>query len=93
MTDRRQLGDGPIVAKHAALMNKLGVLLDRAFNGNEQGEDRKNGFILIVFPFSEATEDEPRANYVSNASRDDVVIMLKEQVARFEGQSMEPGRG
>ncbi len=93
MTDRQQLGDGPIVARHVALMTKLGALLDRAFNGNAKGEDRKNGFILIIFPFSDTTEDERRANYVSNASRDDVLVMLKEQVARFEGQSMEPGHG
>lgn len=86
-----QLGDGPIDTQYREMMNQLAGLIDRAFNGEAKGPDRKNGFILILFPFDETTNDEPRMNYISNASRDDVVVMLKEQIARFEGQSMEPG--
>lgn len=88
MTER--LGDAPIQPQFRELMNKIGRILDQAFNGDAKGEDRKNGFVLIVFPFVEAefarAGQEGRANYISNAAREDVVVMLKEQIKRFEGQ-------
>jgi hypothetical protein len=43
-----------------------------------------------VFPFDE-TGGSGRCNYVSNANRDDVVMMLKEQIRRFEGQPESTG--
>jgi hypothetical protein len=41
--------------------------------------------VLLVFPFGEGEEGQ-RANYISNADREDVVTLLKEQIKRFEGQ-------
>jgi hypothetical protein len=71
-------------------MNKLGRVLDGALNGGRKGKDREFGLVLIAFPFAEAEAAKGggfgRANYISNANRDDVVIMLKEQIKRFEGQ-------
>lgn len=86
MSDR--LGDGPIEAKHHKMLNTLAHTLDELFNGDASGPDRKTGFILMVFPF----DTDGRANYISNAKRADVVIMLKEQLARFEGQPELTGR-
>lgn len=80
---QKRLGDAPIEPKHRRLMNTLAGVLDGAFNGDAKGEDREIGFVLIVFPFGER---EGRCNYISNAERSDVVIMLKHQLARFEGQ-------
>jgi hypothetical protein len=37
----------------------------------------------MVFNFGESSG---RLNYISNAERDDVMTMLKEQLARWEGQ-------
>lgn len=79
----KQLGDGPISPELVETMDDIAALLDRMFNGNKTGEDRETGFILMVFPFG---SDEGRCNYISNADRDDVVAMLKHQIARFEGQ-------
>jgi hypothetical protein len=78
-----RLGDGPIEAKHHKMMNTLAHTLDELFNGDAHGPDRQTGFILMVFPFGNT---DGRANYISNAERTDVVTMLKEQLARFEGQ-------
>lgn len=79
-----QLGDAPIQPEFVRLMNKVMGVLDEAFNPGERGKDRKVGLILLVFPFGEG---EGRCNYISNgADRKDIVVMLKEQVARFEGQ-------
>lgn len=89
MVDR--LGDGPIQAKYRDMMNRVARLLDRFFNGFDEGAARKTGFILLVFPYGEA---EGRCNYISNgARREDVIVMLKEQIARFEGQPEMKGHG
>jgi hypothetical protein len=79
----QRLGDGPSEARHHRMMNTLASTLDELFNGEATGPDRQTGFVLMVFPFHGA---EGRANYISNAERADIVIMLKEQLARFEGQ-------
>jgi hypothetical protein len=69
--------------KYAAGMKKIARAIDEAFNGPRIKEgERKTGFVLLVFDFG----DTGRCNYMSNAQRDDVVLLLKEQLARFEGQ-------
>jgi hypothetical protein len=84
------IGDGPIEDAYRATMVGVAKALDETFNGEEKGQDRKTGFVLLVFPFGEA---EGRCNYISNgASRDDIVVMLKEQIKRFEGQPEMKGR-
>lgn len=82
MTER--LGDGPIENEHRELMNAIARILNKAFNGEAKGKERKTGFILLVFPFD---SHDGRCNYISNgADRRDVVTMFKEQIKRFEGQ-------
>ncbi len=83
------LGDAPIEEKHLEVMNTVASGLDKIFNGEAKGADRKTGFILLVFPFS---DNEGRCNYISNgADRRDVVTLMKEQIARFEGQAESSG--
>ena len=78
------LGDAPIEPAYRDTMNRVAGALDEAFNGVAKGQDRKVGFVLLVFPFG---ADDGRCNYISNgASREDIIIMMREQIARFEGQ-------
>lgn len=78
------LGDGPIEERFRRQMNAVARELDQIFNGDLRGAERKVGFVLLVFPFG---ENEGRANYISNgADRRDIVMMMKEQIKRFEGQ-------
>ena len=79
---KRILGDAPIEAKYHKQMIELAQVLDQWFNGGAKGEDRKVGFALLVFDFG----NEGLANYISNADRIDMITLLKEQLARFEGQ-------
>lgn len=72
-------------------MNQLARSLDTAFNGDKRGADRENGFVLLVFPFG--ADEGARTNYISNANRRDIIVALKEIVARFEGQPEAKGRG
>ena len=82
MTSKR-IGDAPIEPKLVELMNGVAHALDVTFNGSSKSADRKTGFVLLVFPFD---DHKGRCNYISNAERNDVLTLLKEQVARFEGQ-------
>lgn len=82
--DENKLGDKPIEPHLNELMNALAQGIDTILNGQvEDVKAKRNGFILMVFPFE---GHEGRANYISNATRSDVVVMLKHQVARFDGQ-------
>jgi hypothetical protein len=89
MTDRSHtLGDAPIEEQYREQMKKLGEIIDSYFNGLAlpglpKGKKRKTGFILMVFPFGEV-KIGGRCNYV--------VVLLKEQIKRFEGQPDVTGR-
>ena len=89
MTER--LGDAPIQEKYRETMNAVAQALDSMFNGEAKGGDRETGFVLMLFPFGNA--DGARCNYISNgANRKDVVNLMKEMIARFEGQPEISGR-
>lgn len=73
--------DDHIGAEYHAMMNALAYSLDDIFNGD--AEPKKVAFVLLVTEFGEMAG---RVNYISNGDRKDVVTMLKEITARFEGQ-------
>jgi hypothetical protein len=92
MTERTrpQLGDAPIEPKYIEKMNALAHAMDELFNGEAKGDDREVGFVLMVFAYG---EKEGRCNYISNgADRKDIVVLMKEMIARFEGQPEMKGR-
>jgi hypothetical protein len=85
------LGDGPVQAEYREKMEAVAFGLDEFFNGEAKGADRTTGFVLLVFAFGDA--DGSRCNFISNgADRKDVVCLMKEMIARFEGQA-EPKTG
>jgi hypothetical protein len=77
----KKLGSGPIQPSLYTLMNKLAHALDTAFNPDKK--KREVGFVLLSFPFGESHGG--RCNYISNAEREDIVTLLKEQLSYFEG--------
>ena len=88
MTER--LGDAPIEPQYIEVMKNFARMLDTYLNGPKPQADPKNGFIVMMFPLA---GHEGRCNYISNAKREDVVIMLREQLRRFEGMPEASGRG
>jgi len=70
------------------MMQSMASALDDVLN--EKGKPKKNGFVLLVFPFD--GPEGQRTNYVSNGQRQDVVVALKEVIARFEGWAQQSGR-
>jgi hypothetical protein len=80
-----RLGDAPIQQEYHDMMNAVARALDQAFNGDAKGAARGTGFVLLVFPFGDAAG--ARCNFISNgADRLDVVTLMREMIARFEGQ-------
>jgi hypothetical protein len=72
-------------------MQGLARGIDEIFNGEKKGVERKTGFVLLVYPFGEA--EGGRCNFISNgADRRDIVNLMKEMIARFEGQPEQSGR-
>lgn len=86
---KHTLGDGPVSSEYAEMMKSIASAIDHAFNSDAKGDDKTTGFILMVFPFN---DHGGRCNYMSNAQREDVVVLLKEQLARFQGQPEVSGR-
>lgn len=83
------LGDAPISPEYHARMNLIARKLDFVLNGEAKGAARKVGFVLIQFEFGSAPS---RCNFISNgASREDIVVLFKEMIARFEGAPKQRG--
>jgi hypothetical protein len=73
--------DDPIEDEHREAMRGLARGLDQLFNGNER--PKKIGFALVIRRF-----DTPgKVNYISNAKREDIVLMMREFIARNEEQT------
>ena len=88
---RHELGDAPIEPQYVKQMKAIAQVLNETFNGDLKGKDRPTGFVLMVFPFGDAFDG--RCNYISNgADRKDIVTLMKEMIARFEGQPEMKGR-
>lgn len=88
-----ELGDEPIQEEYHLTMNAIAEALDRTFNGDKHGNDRPTGFVLMVYPFDNFDKGDSRCNYISNgADRRDIVTLMKEMIARFEGQPEQTGR-
>ena len=77
-SSRRRKAFEAEVAKH----------LDRMFNGDVPTDQRQTGFVLLVFPLNAAPG---RCNYISNSARTDVRVLLREQLAYYDGQAEQSG--
>jgi hypothetical protein len=67
-------------------MNNLAEHLDWIFNGLER--PRKIGFVLLTYKLGENIEGTGHVNYIGNSERQDVLLALKELIARWEGRYM-----
>jgi hypothetical protein len=77
----------PIQPAYVKQMNDLARMLDAMFNPGLKGHDRKVAFVVLIAEFG----DSKRCNYISNGQRADIIAMMKETIARFEGQQLKPG--
>lgn len=83
MNDEHGIGSAPIEDRYKQQMVAVARAVDEFLNGpNAHPDNRKVGFVVMVFEFGSTAG---RMNYISNASRDDVVIALREQLSCFDG--------
>ena len=75
---------GPIIEEQRQRMNELAQHLDTYFNGDAC--PKKVGFALLVYNLGEQIEGTGRINYIGNGARPDVLVALKELIARWEGR-------
>lgn len=63
--------------------------LDEFLNGEKkEGRKKRYGFVLLTFEFDHV--EGGLVNYVSNAQREDMLVAMREWLARAEGRVMEP---
>lgn len=84
-TDRELLD---LVTQAAGDAQQLARLIDALLN-YRRGPDERQAFLLLWAPFGPS----PAVNYISNCARDDATSLLKEILARWEGQPYVEGRG
>lgn len=86
------LGDGPIESAYREQMNAIADVLHETFNGPDVPISKaKVAFLLMVFPTGQP-EGKHRCNYIATADRQDVICLLREQLAYFEGMPSSTGR-
>lgn len=78
--------DSEIETRYYREMRTLASALDDCFNGDRR--PKNVCFVLLVTEFGNMAG---RVNYISNGERSDIVTMLKEVTARFEGQPEQKG--
>lgn len=61
--------------------------LDVTLNGDARRGERSIGFAIFIFEFGKT--DGGRVNYVSNAARDEMLVAVREWLARAEGRVIE----
>jgi hypothetical protein len=76
---------GPIEADQREIMRNLAGVLDRFFNPGPGA--KKIGFVLLSARFGDIQDG--RVNYISNGERADMLAMMHELIARFEGRHAE----
>jgi hypothetical protein len=74
----------PIEFDQRTMMNALAKTVDDFFN---PGDTRKIAFVILTARFGDI--EEGRVNYISNGERGDIISMMKETIARFEGRYSE----
>lgn len=86
----QRLGDAPVQAEYHAKMEAVMHTIDEYMNGAARGPDRKVGIVVMMFPYGDVSG---RCNYMSNgANRSDIVTLMREMIARFEGQPALSGK-
>lgn len=81
----KRLGDKPVEPEVIKQMEAIARTLDEFLNEGKLGEARPWGFVVMIFPFGDQTG---RCNFMSNgADRREIVVLMKEMIARFEGQA------
>lgn len=85
-----QYGDAPNEQRYRDQMIAIMKTLDEFVNPGQKAPNKKTAVVVMMFDYGDGPG---RCNYISNGvSRKDMVTLLKEQAARFEGQPEVSGK-
>lgn len=73
---------GPVDERFREKLNGLARAIDKGFNPQFPSRPKTVGFVVLLFEFGE--DPKGRCNYISNAEREDVIKLLREQADYFE---------
>lgn len=79
------MADAPIQSQYREMLNDVAAGIDDVLNGETR--PKKIGFALFMFGFGHIEAN--RVNYISNASREDMLVAVREWLARAEGRVVE----
>jgi hypothetical protein len=74
---------GPIQQKYKDQLRAIAKTLDEFLNGPDPAP-RKLGFAVLMFEIGD-NSDKAKVNYISNCQREDMLVAMKEFIARAEG--------
>jgi len=82
--------DGGSPDDRQVIINQAARGVEVALNGVARGIARQTGFVLMVFPFDRV---KMMVNYIDNGiKREDLIVLMREQLAILEGQPETSGR-
>lgn len=81
------MADAPVQQQYREMLNGLAEGIDDVLNGEVR--PKKIGFALFMFEFGHIEAN--RVNYISNAGREDMLVAVREWLARAEGRVVESG--
>lgn len=73
--------------KTTRLLQSIAQAIDSTLNAGKSGTDRKVAFVLLTYNSGAPGQ----GNYVSNADRKEMLVAMKEMLARMEGQAEQVG--
>ena len=74
----------PIEPVLRELMNSIGRLIGKALEEETKSTKEQYGFCLLMFGLSD--NEAMRMNYIANVNREDMLVAMKEFIARNEGR-------
>jgi hypothetical protein len=77
----------PIESVLREIMNDIGAAIGRTLKDATAGTGERYGFALLMFGLS--GNEYMRMNYLANVNREDMLVAMKEFIARAEGRYQE----
>lgn len=78
---------GPVQQEFVDALNSLAKHIDEVLNPDwTKGSSKRVGFALLTYHFGRDLQGTGRVNYIGNGKREDILVALKELIARWEGR-------
>ncbi len=80
------LGDAPVEPQVQDYIVAATEAIDALLNGKDNSVPKKAGIVMMIFPYGDNSKGGKVIFTSNGASHNDLVVLMKEMIARFEGQ-------